>query len=80
MKALNSYVLIKHVVEEKTNGTLIVESRNDTEKKGEVVSVGLNVINVAIGDIVWFKKYDLVIEKDGDKFLAIVESDIVAVD
>lgn len=86
IKPLADRVLIKPAsAEEKTvSGIIIPDSAKEKPLKGEVVSVGNGtkdeemVLNV--GDIVLFGKYSgTEIEHDGEKYLIMRQSDVLAV-
>ena len=90
-RPLRDNVLIKRVeAKDKTAGGLILpESAKDKPQEAEVIAVGPGRTNkdgnkvpmtVSIGDIVLFKKYSTTdVKLDGDEFLILKESDILAV-
>ena len=90
-RPLRDNVLIKRVeAKEKTAGGLILpESAKDKPQEAEVIAVGPGRTNkdgskvpmtVSIGDLVLFKKYSTTdVKLDGDEFLILKESDILAV-
>lgn len=93
LQPLGGYILVKPTkAEEKTASGLIVQTSSKGEKpqRGEVVSLGTGLLddkgsvvpfNVKVGDVVLFKKYSPEeIEVEGEEFLIMKESDILAID
>ena len=90
-RPLRDNVLIKRVeAKDKTAGGLILpESAKDKPQEAEVIAVGPGRTNkdgskvpmtVSVGDLVLFKKYSTTdVKLDGDEFLILKESDILAV-
>ena len=90
-RPLRDNVLIRRVeAKEKTAGGLILpESAKDKPQEAEVIAVGPGRTNkdgskvpmtVNVGDLVLFKKYSTTdVKLDGDEFLILKESDILAV-
>jgi chaperonin GroES len=92
IRPVGEFILVKPAKEEeKTASGLIVQSSGKGERpqKGEVAALGsgkLNdkgekvAFNVAVGDTVLFKKYSPEeVEIDGEDYLIMKESDILAV-
>jgi chaperonin GroES len=92
LKPLSDHVIIKPITEgEVTKSGIIMPDTVDKEKpeKGEVVAVGSGklldngqraAMTVKIGDKVMFKKYSPdEIKIDGEEYLVISESDIIAI-
>jgi len=91
LKPLSDYVVVKAVNEEMTKGGIVIPDTVDKEKpvKGEILAVGEGklmengsraVVSVKVGDKVMFKKYSPdEIKVDGEEYLIIRESDIIAV-
>lgn len=86
IKPLADRVLIKPVVaEEKTIGGIIIpDSAKEKPAKGEVVSVGTGTkdeqMTLTEGDIVLYGKYSgTEIEHEGEKYLIMRQSDVLAV-
>lgn len=92
LKPLNDHVIVKAISEnEVTKSGIVLPDTIDKEKpeKGEVVAVGQGklldngqraMMSVKIGDKVMFKKYSPdEIKIDGEEYLIISESDILAV-
>ena len=86
IKPLADRVLIKPAAaEEKTLGGIIIpDSAKEKPLKGEVVAVGNGTKDeemvVKNGDTVWYGKYaGTEIELDGEKFLIMRQSDILAI-
>jgi chaperonin GroES len=92
LKPLNDHVIVKAITEnEVTKSGIIMPDTVDKEKpeKGEVVAIGNGklldngqraIMSVKIGDKVMFKKYSPdEIKVDGEEYLVINESDIIAI-
>jgi chaperonin GroES len=92
LKPLNDHVIVKPITEsEVTKSGIIMPDTVDKEKpeKGEVVAVGVGklldsgqraLMSVKVGDKVMFKKYSPdEVKIDGEEYLIIAESDILAV-
>ena len=92
LKPLASNVIIKPAVpEEITKSGIVLPGASDKERpeKGEVIAVGpgklldngnIAPLSVKVGDTVIFKKYSPdEIKVDGEQYLILNESDIVAV-
>lgn len=91
LQPIGGNILVKPVTETTTTSGIVIPDSVDKEKpqKGEVVSLGTGFINdkgdkvpfnVKIGDTVFFKKYSPdEIEIDGEEFLIMAESDILAI-
>lgn len=86
IKPLADRVLIKPVAaEEKTIGGIIIpDSAKEKPAKGEVVSVGTGTkdeqMALSEGDIVLYGKYSgTEIEHEGEKYLIMRQSDVLAV-
>ncbi len=92
LKPLSNHVIVKAAVQEEiTKSGIFLPSTTDKERpeKGEVIAVGpgkildngqLAPMSVAVGNQVIFKKYSPdEIKIDGEDFLILNESDIVAI-
>ena len=92
LKPIHDHVIVKPITEDEvTKAGIIMPDTVDKEKpeKGEVVAVGPGKLlengqrapmSVQIGDKVMFKKYSPdEIKVDGEEYLVISESDIIAV-
>ncbi|MGB9866487.1 MAG: co-chaperone GroES [Bacillota bacterium] len=91
IKPLNERVVVKPItVEEKTKGGIVLpDTAKDKPQEGEVVAVGPGRIlengtrvppEVKVGDRVIFSKYSgTEIKIDGEEYLILRESDILAV-
>ncbi len=92
LKPLHDHVIVKPITEDEiTKAGIVLPDTVDREKpeKGEVVAVGPGKMmdngqraemSVAVGDKVMFKKYSPdEIKVDGEEYLIIAESDILAV-
>lgn len=91
LKPLSDYVVVKAITEEVTKGGIVIPDTVDKEKpeKGEVLAVGEGklldngsraAVSVKVGDKVMFKKYSPdEVKVDGEEYLIIRESDIIAV-
>ncbi len=92
LKPLSNHVIVKAAVQEEiTKSGIFLPSTADKERpeKGEVIAVGpgrildngqLSPMSVAVGNQVIFKKYSPdEIKIDGEDFLILNESDIVAI-
>ncbi|MBU2214333.1 co-chaperone GroES [Patescibacteria group bacterium] len=92
LKPLNDHVIVKAINEsEVTKFGIVLPDTIDKEKpeKGEVVAIGSGklldngqraLMSVKVGDKVMFKKYSPdEIKIDGEEYLIISESDILAV-
>ena len=86
IKPLADRVLVKPAqVEEKTiSGIIIPDSAKEKPLKGEVLAVGKGtkdeVMEVAVGNSVLFGKYSgQEIEWEGEKYLIMKQSDILAI-
>lgn len=92
LKPLSNHVIIRAAAkEEMTKSGIVLPGTSDKDRpeKGEVIAVGpgkimdngqLALMNVKVGDQVVFKKYSPdEIKIDGEEFLILSESDIVAV-
>jgi len=92
IKPIGGNILVKPVKEEeKTASGLIIQSSGKGERpqRGEIVALGTGLIgddgkvvpfNVKVGDVVLFKKYSPEeIELDGEEYLIMKESDILAI-
>lgn len=91
LKPLSDYVVVKAITEEVTKGGIVIPDTVDKEKpeKGEVLAVGEGrlldngqrpPVSVKVGDKVMFKKYSPdEIKVDGEEYLVIRESDIIAI-
>jgi len=85
LKPLSDRVLIKPApAEQKTAGGIIIpDSAKEKPLKGEVIAVGPGTkdeaMQLAVGDSVLYGKYSgTEIELDGDKYLIMRQSDILA--
>lgn len=90
-RPLRDNVLIKRVEAKDTTagGLILPESAKDKPQEAEVIAVGPGRTNkdgskvpmtVNVGDLVLFKKYSTTdVKLDGDEFLILKESDILAV-
>lgn len=85
LQPLSDRVLVKPVAaEQKTAGGIIIpDSAKEKPLKGEVIAVGPGTkeetMQVAAGDVVLYGKYaGTEIELDGEKFLIMRQSDIMA--
>ncbi len=90
LKPLNDNLIVKPI-EEATKGGILLPDSADREKpeKGEVLAIGSGKLlengqrapmSVKVGDKVVFKKYSPdEIKVDGQKYLVISESDVIAV-
>ena len=85
LKPLSDRVLVKPVAaEQKTAGGIIIpDSAKEKPLKGEVVAVGPGTkdetMQVAVGDEVLYGKYaGTEVEVDGEKYLIMRQSDILA--
>lgn len=92
LKPLSNHVIVKAAAQEEITKSGIVlpgSSEKDRPEKGEVIAVGAGKINdngqlmsmsVKVGDQVIFKKYSPdEIKIDGEEYLILNESDIVAI-
>lgn len=91
LKPLSDYVVVKALSEEVTKSGIVIPDTVDKERpeKGEVLAVGegkllengsRGPVSVKVGDKVMFKKYSPdEIKVDGEEYLIIRESDIIAV-
>ena len=84
MKAVNHYVVVNKIKEnKKSTGLIITEENNDDVRysKGEVISFGNLVEFVKEGDIVWYDRHaGHGIEFEEKFYFVIKASDIVLVD
>lgn len=85
LKPLSDRVLVKPAAaEQKTAGGIIIpDSAKEKPLKGEVVAVGPGtkdeVMQLGVGDVVLYGKYaGTEVELDGEKFLIMRQSDILA--
>ncbi len=85
LKPLSDRVLVKPVAaEQKTAGGIIIpDSAKEKPLKGEVIAVGPGTkdetMQVAVGDEVLYGKYaGTEVEVDGEKYLIMRQSDILA--
>lgn len=91
IRPLNDYVVVKAVTEEVTKSGIVLPDTISKERpeKGEVMAIGngkflengtRQPMNVKIGDKVMFRKYGPdEIKVDGEDFLIVKESDIIAI-
>ncbi len=91
IKPLGDYVVIKATTEEVTKSGIIIPDTISKERpeKGEVMAIGegkvlengtRSAMTVKIGDKVMFKKYSPdTIKLDGEEYLIIKESDVIAI-
>lgn len=92
LKPLHDHVIVKAIAEDEiTKFGIVLPDTVDKEKpeKGEVISIGegkmldngqRSQISVKVGDKVMFKKYSPdEIKIDGEEYLVISESDIIAI-
>lgn len=92
IRPLGGNILVKpEAAEETTASGLVVaaSAKEDKPQKGEVLALGTGKLdadgkeipwNVSVGDIVFFKKYSPdEIEVDGENYLIMAESDVLAV-
>lgn len=92
IKPVGEYLLVEPVEEEETTASgLIIQSTGKAERpqKGKVVALGSGArdengkaipFNVEVGQVVLFKKYSPEdVELDGQKYLLMKESDILAI-
>lgn len=86
LKPLSDRVLVKPVAaEQKTAGGIIIpDSAKEKPLKGEVVAVGPGtkdeVMQLSVGNEVLFGKYaGTEVELDGEKFLIMRQSDVLAI-
>jgi len=84
MKAVNHYVVVNKIKEnKKSTGLIITEENNDDVRysKGEVISFGNLVEFVKEGDVVWYDRHaGHGIEFEEKFYFVIKASDIVLVD
>ncbi len=85
LKPLSDRVLVKPApAEQKTAGGIIIpDSAKEKPLKGEIIAVGPGTkdetMQVAVGDFVLYGKYSgTEIELDGEKYLIMRQSDILA--
>jgi chaperonin GroES len=92
IRPVGEFILVKPAKEEeKTASGLIVQTSGKGERpqKGEVAALGTGRINekgekiafsVTVGDVIYFKKYSPEeVEIEGEEYLIMKESDILAV-
>jgi chaperonin GroES len=92
IRPVGEFILVKPAKEEeKTASGLIVQTSGKGERpqKGEVAALGTGRINekgekiafsVLVGDVIYFKKYSPEeVEIEGEEYLIMKESDILAV-
>lgn len=90
IKPLSDYVVVKPIIEEITKSGIVLPDTASKEKpeKGEVAAIGEGKIEngqriamtVKIGDKVMFRKYSPdEIKIEGEEYLIIRESDIIAI-
>jgi chaperonin GroES len=91
LKPLSDYVVVKAITEEMTKSGIIIPDTVEKDKpvKGEILAVGEGklldsgsraTVSVKVGDKVMFKKYSPdEIKVDGEEYLIIRESDIIAI-
>ncbi|PKM87821.1 co-chaperone GroES [Candidatus Falkowbacteria bacterium HGW-Falkowbacteria-2] len=92
LRPLSNHVIVKAAAQEEMTKSGIVlpgSAENERPEKGEIIAVGpgkqlengqLAPMNVKIGDQVVFKKYSPdEIKIDGEEYLILEESDIVAI-
>jgi chaperonin GroES len=91
LKPLHDNVVVKPASAEETtaSGIVLPETSKERPEKGEVVAVGpgrhlengqLSKMDVKVGDKIMFKKYSPdEIKIDGEEYLLLRESDIIAI-
>lgn len=81
MKTVKDKIVVKVEIKEKTaSGIIIPDSVNEKIQKGKVISIGNEVKEIAINDIVVFNKYSGVeIEIDDQKYTVLKDSDVFVV-
>lgn len=81
MKTVKDKIVVKVEIKEKTaSGIIIPDSVNEKIQKGKVISVGNEVKEITINDIVVFNKYSGVeIEIDDQKYTVLKDSDVFVV-
>ncbi|WP_253299888.1 co-chaperone GroES [Wolbachia endosymbiont of Chironomus riparius] len=89
LKLLDDSVLIKSINEEKQGGIMLPSNAEKKPTKGEVIVIGEGARNsegvrlpltVKVGDKVLYRQWaGTEIEHDGEKFIVMKESDIIAI-
>lgn len=81
MKTVKDKIVVKVEIKEKTaSGIIISDSVNEKIQKGKVISIGNEVKEIVINDIVVFNKYSGVeIEIDDQKYTILKDSDVFVV-
>lgn len=81
MKTVKDKIVVKVEIKEKTaSGIIIPDSVNEKIQKGKVISIGNEVKEIVINDIVVFNKYSGVeIEIDDQKYTVLKDSDVFVV-
>ena len=81
MKTVKDKIVVKVEIKEKTaSGIIISDSVNEKIQKGKVISIGNEVKEIVINDIVVFNKYSGVeIEIDDQKYIVLKDSDVFVV-
>ena len=91
LQPIGGYILVKPETEQTTSSGIVLPDTVDKEKpqKGKVIALGTGKLNdrgekipfsVKVGDMVIFKKYSPdEIEVDGEEYLIMEESDILAI-
>ena len=81
MKTVKDKIVVKVEIKEKTaSGIIIPDSVNEKIQKGKVISIGNEVKEIAINDVVVFNKYSGVeIEIDDQKYTVLKDSDVFVV-
>lgn len=81
MKTVKDKIVVKVEIKEKTaSGIIISDSVNEKIQKGKVISIGNEVKEIVINDIVVFNKYSGVeIEIDDQKYTVLKDSDVFVV-
>jgi chaperonin GroES len=92
IKPIGGNILVKPYKEEETTASGLImqtSSKGERPQRGEIISLGTGLVdesgkivafNVKVGDIVLFKKYSPEeIELNGENYLIMKESDILAI-
>ena len=81
MKTVKDKIVVKVEIKEKTASDIIIpDSVNEKIQKGKVISIGNEVKEIVINDIVVFNKYSGVeIEIDDQKYTVLKDSDVFVV-
>ncbi len=82
IKPMNAQIIVKPYKKpsETESGFILSVSEEGKPVQGEIVAIGDKVADVAIGDIIFFKKYvPDEIEIEREMFLILSEKDVLAV-